>query len=156
MLRFKQFLSEETSKVDLPAMGSIPERTVRVLHNPSSDQIEGLLNRAEKDRVPHVRFYLHKDRLDVWHDTHTIHHDIHRKLHGSTEKEYSALERDKKFGSGFFVRPFTGTKEPFTIGITGRSSRPHVEKLITKHPTFKNILPHPDDGKPRSIEGYDA
>jgi len=66
------------------------------------------------------------------------------------------LERDKKFGSGFFVRPFTGTTEPFTIGITGRSSRPHVEKLITNHPTFKNILPHPDGGGPRFIEGYDA
>ena len=153
MLRFSQFISEGVDKLEFQGHEFIPDRTVRVLRNPSVDQIHGLLNIADRKgygaESGGVRYFTNGNDLHVWHDDHTVHHDVHEKMFGTSAREYGALEdTDKKFISGSFLR--LDPDKPFHIGIRQDKGM----KVIPKHPAFKHLRYH--EGKPRKIERFDT
>ncbi len=142
-----------------------PAATVSVLENPSSKQIDGLCNIA--DRKGHgaggggVRWFIKDNNLHVWHHTETVHHDVHEKLFGTTARQYHHMEthnaevddnhkpiKGTQFASGSFLRPVEG--EPWHIGIRQNAAK----KIIQKHPAFKSLLSH-DEGN-RKIEKFDT
>ena len=142
-----------------------PAATVRVLKNPSPDQIHGLLNTA--DRKGHgaggggVRWFIKDNDLHVWHHTETVHHDVHEKMFGTTPRQYHHMEthstevddnhepiKGTQFASGSFLRPMAD--EPWHIGIRQNAA----EDIIQNHPAFKSLLSH--DGGKRKIERFDT
>jgi hypothetical protein len=153
MLRFKKFLSESVDKVEFKGHEFIPDRTVRVLKNPSAQQIEGLLNIADNKGYGagsgSVRWFTNEDNLHVWHDTDTVHHDVHQALFGTSAKEYHRLEdKDTNFASGSFLR--NDPEDHFHIGIRQHKGR----AIINNHIAFKNLLHNEYEKRP--IERFDS
>ena len=166
LIEAAQLIAEgSVDKVEFEGNEYVTERTVRVLKNPSPDQIHGLLNLA--DRKGHgaggggVRWFTNGKNLHAWHDTDTVHHDVHEKLFGKTTRQYHHMEthsaevgddhkpiKGTQFASGSFLRPMEN--EPWHIGIRQTGAK----KIIKSHPAFKHLLGH-DDGE-RKIERFDT
>ena len=165
LIEAAQLIGEGVDKVDFSGHGYVPDRTVRVLENPSPNQIHGLLNIA--DNKGHgaggggVRWFTNGKNLHVWHDTDTVHHDVHEKMFGTTARAYHHMDRhsaevDKdykpvkgtQFASGSFLRPVED--EPWHIGVRQTGAK----KIIKDHPAFKSLLSH-DEGK-RKVERFDT
>lgn len=151
MLRFKTFLNEGVDKIEFRGHEFVPDRTVRVLKNPTVNQIEGLLNLSDKKGVGagsgEVRWFVNGNNLHTWQDPDTVHYDVHEALFGTSTREYHSLEvNNKNFASGSFLRP--DVNKPWHIGIRQDRGR----DFIKEHPAFKNLLHH-DEG-PRKIEKF--
>jgi hypothetical protein len=154
MLRFKKFLSESVDKVEFKGHEYVPDRTVRVLKNPSVHQIEGLLNIADSKGYGAggggVRWFTNGNNLHVWHDTDTVHHDVHKALFGTNAREYHKLEDDDEtFASGSFLR--NDPEDNFHIGIRQHKGR----DIIKTHPAFKSLV-NDEYGEQRHIERFDT
>ena len=165
LIEAAQLIGEGVDKVDFSGNPYIPDRTVRVLKNPSSEQIRGLLNIADNkgDGAGNggVRWFINGKNLHAWHDSDTIHHDVHKKMFGTTEVAYhhmdlhnAEVDKDYKpvkgtqFASGSFLRPVAD--EPWHIGVRQTGAK----KIIKDHPAFKSLLSH-DEGK-RKVEQFDT
>jgi hypothetical protein len=155
----------EANTYEIPGGYYRPEATVRVLTNPSSNEITGLCNKA--DREGHgaggggVRWFIKDNDLHVWHHTETVHHDVHETMFGTTALQYHNMEthgtevddnhkpiKGTQFASGSFLRPIEG--EPWHIGIRQKAAK----DIIQNHPAFKHLLSH--DGGKRKIERFDT
>lgn len=153
MLRFKKFLNERVDKIELQGYMHVPDRTVRVITNPTANQIEGLLNLSDTKGVGagsgEVRWFVNGNNLHTWQDPDTVHHDVHEALFGTSVRDYGNMEdKDKNFASGSFLRP--NKNEPWHVGIRQNRGR----DFIKTHPAFENLLHH-DEG-PRKIERFDT
>ena len=165
LIEAAQLIGEGVDKLDFRGHGYVPDREVPVLENPSSTQIDGLCNKA--DRKGHgaggggVRWFIRKKKLHVWHDTDTVHHDVHEKMFGTSTRAYHHMEthnaevddnhkpiKGTQFASGSFLRPIEG--EPWHIGIRQKAAK----DIIQNHPAFQSLLSH--DGGKRKIERFDT
>jgi len=160
LIEAAQLIGEGVDKVKNRA-----DEIVRVIENPSSNQISGLCNEADRKGYGAgdggVRWFINGKNLHVWHDSDTIHHDVHEKMFGTTARAYQHMERHSaevdndhnpikgtQFASGSFLRPVAD--EPWHIGVRQTGAK----KIIKDHPAFKSLLSH-DEGK-RKIERFDT
>jgi len=145
MKTFIEFITENVDKIDVNG------NEIRVVDNPSTGQVEGLLNQAMAKNEGQVRWLLRDDKLHAWHGE-AIHQDINESLYGENRFKYREMRKDKSIesASGIFHRN-GGYDEHFSIGHELKKDLDH----ILKSPRFSHILPHPDGGKKRRhIENF--
>ena len=165
LIESAELIVENVNKVEIRGNEHVSDREVRVLENPSAKKIHGLLNIA--DNKGHgaggggVRWFTNGKNLYAWHDTETVHHDVHAAMFGTTTRQYHHMDRTSsevdnehkpikgtQFASGSFLRP--EADKPWHIGVRQTPAK----KIIQNHPAFKTLLNH-DNGK-RTIERFDT
>lgn len=138
MKTFIEFITENVDKIDVKG------NEIKVVNNPSTDQIKGLLKKAKGEPI---RWSTIGDKMHVWHGD-AIHADVYNGLHGGNYFDYKYVrDNNPHYMSGVFFN--SPENEHFSIGYGSGTTTEKIEN----NPRFSHILPHPDGGT-RNIEKF--